>query len=148
MFNVSMYTDGSCFRNGSETAIGGYCAILTFGTHERIIHGYESRTTNNRMELRAIIEGVKALKAPSSITVYTDSMYVVKGAASLRSWLKDSRPHANMDLWQELIDAGKQGKHHLSFQHVPGHSGNPMNERCDKIARNQSLQGSIFNMCS
>ena len=136
LYEVTMHTDGACSNNGSETAVGGWCAILLCKGKERVLRGYESRTTNNRMELRAVIEGVKALTKPSSITVYTDSQYVCVGAANMRKWLKshpESRP--NMDLWNELITVGRNGGHKITFRKVTGHSGDPMNERCDAIAK-------------
>ena len=139
LYQVILHTDGSCSRNGSETAVGGWCAILICNGHEKVLRGYESRTTNNRMELRAVIEGVRALKKPSNVTVHTDSTYVCTGAANMKKWLKmPQNPHANMDLWSELITIGKEGGHHIVFQHVKGHAGDPMNERCDAIARAQS----------
>lgn len=138
MFQVDLYTDGSCSCNGSETAVGGWCAILLCNGVEKEYHGWESRTTNNRMELRAVIEGVRQLKKPCQITVYTDSQYVVTSAGNMKTWLHSNKPHPNMDLWSELIQLGKAGKHKIKFQHTKGHAGDPMNERCDKIARSMS----------
>lgn len=140
MFSVSLFTDGSCSRNGSETAVGGWCAILQYNGSQKVCRGYESHTTNNRMELRAVIEGIKALRKPCEVTVYTDSMYIITGINNMRKWLQSSTPRANWDLWQELISAGKRGGHHLTFHHVKGHNGHPMNERCDQIARQQTAQ--------
>lgn len=140
MYAVSMYTDGSCSHNGFEDATGGWCAILQCNGREKKIRGWESSTTNNRMELRAVIEGVRSLKCPCEVTVFTDSQYVITGATNMKAWLKSSRPHPNMDLWNELIQLGKAGKHHIKFQHTKGHSGNPMNELCDKIARSESTK--------
>ena len=136
LYEVTMYTDGACSNNGFETAAGGWCTCLSCKGKELWLKGYESPTTNNRMELRAVIEGVKALTKPSSIQVYTDSQYVCVGAANMRKWLKDKPgAHPNMDLWNELIAVGKNGGHKLTFHKVDGHSGDPMNERCDKLAK-------------
>ena len=140
MYQVTVYTDGSCSGNGQETAVGGWAAIIRCNGAERVIRGYESRTTNNRMELRAVIEAVKFLKKPSEIAVYTDSQYICTGAAQMKKWLKQATPHANMDMWNELITEGRKGKHHLTFHHISGHSGNTLNDRCDAIARQQSQQ--------
>lgn len=144
LYEVAIHTDGACSHNGSETAVGGWCAILRCKGKERVLRGYESHTTNNRMELRAVIEGVKALKKPSAISVYTDSQYVCQGAASMRMWLQHpNHGHANMDMWRELIAAGRNGGHKITFHKVTGHSGDLMNERCDTIARQQSVKGAI-----
>ena len=140
MFQVDMYTDGSCSGNGTETAVGGWCAILRYNGVEKEYHGWESHTTNNRMELRAVIEGVRQLKHPCHVTVYTDSQYVVTSAYSMKKWLKSNKPHANMDMWYELIRVGRDGQHKIQFQHAKGHAGDPMNERCDKIARSEATK--------
>lgn len=140
-YEVSLYTDGSCSRNGDPNAVGGWCSILTCNGKEKMIKGYEARATNNRMELRAVIEGVKALKAPSAVTVYSDSEYVTKNSASVQKWLAQKTPRANMDLWQELVDTAKAGKHTVKFEHVKGHWGHPYNTRCDKIARQETSLG-------
>lgn len=139
MYQVTVYTDGACSNNGDERAVGAWCAILQYQGHEKEIHGIESGTTNNRMELRAVIEAVKSLKSPSEVVVITDSQYVCVGAANMRAWIKSGKPHANMDMWRELIDAGNNGKHRITFQHVKGHAGHPENERCDTIARSAVL---------
>lgn len=140
-YQVSMYTDGSCSRNGDPNAVGGYCAILTCKGKEKTVKGYEARTTNNRMELRAVIEGMKALKAPSAVTVYTDSEYVAKNSTSAAKWLAEGTSRANMDLWKQLLDTAKAGQHELAFEHVKGHIGHPYNTRCDKIARQETSLG-------
>ena len=143
-YEVILHTDGSCSNNGSETAVGGWCAILTCKGREKVLRGYESHTTNNRMELRAVIEGIRALTKPSNVLVHTDSEYVCKSAASMKSWLRSpNNTHANMDLWQELISVGKKGGHKIKFQHVKGHSGDPMNERCDAIAKQKTIKYAV-----
>ena len=138
MFKVTIWTDGSCSRNGTEHATGAWCAVLVCNGKKKEISGYESGTTNNRMELRAVIEAVKCLKKPCEITVLTDSQYVCQGAANMRTWMKTKSTRPNMDMWQELIAEGNKGKHHLVFQKVTGHSGDLINEHCDQVARKLS----------
>lgn len=133
---VIIYTDGACSRNGSKGAIGGYGAIIKFGEHERVVRGNAIGTTNNRMELSAVIAAVKVLKKPCDIQVVTDSQYVINGAKSMRAWLQ-KKDLPNRDLWLQLIDAGNKGGHKMKFLHVMGHTGDVYNERCDKIAREQ-----------
>lgn len=141
MINVNLYTDGACSRNGMEHASGGWCAILDYNGTRKKISGFESATTNNRMELTAVIEGVKALKKPCQITVHTDSQYVCSGVSNYREWMsrgwktaKGSVPK-NRDLWDQLVKVGLTGGHKLKFVHVEGHAGHEMNEACDKQAR-------------
>lgn len=136
MFQVTIYTDGACSRNGAKNAIGGYGTIIVCGEHEKIIRGHAIGTTNNRMELTAVIAGVLALKKPCQIQVMTDSQYVVSGAKSMRTWLQ-KKDLPNKDLWLQLIEAGNKGGHKMKFIHVEGHSGEVYNERCDRIAREQ-----------
>lgn len=124
MQSTTIYTDGACRGNPGP---GGWACILKTETAEKELSGGESLTTNNRMELTAVIEGVKACPQGSLITVVTDSTYVM------------SKKHKkNLDLWAQLNHALKQGKHVLSFKHVYGHSGNPLNERCDRLASQEA----------
>lgn len=133
MCNVHIYTDGACSGN---PGVGGYGAILIYNEHEKIIRGYHPDTTNNQMELAAVIAAIRALKKPCDITVYTDSNYVCDGWASLGKWLaKKKLP--NRELWQILNRETFAGNHNLKFQKVTGHSGDVMNERCDHIAKEQ-----------
>ena len=134
MFNVTIYTDGACSGN---PGVGGYGAILTCNGHERIVRGYSNGiTTNNRMELTAVIEAIKALKSPCEVTVHTDSNYICQSVTHDRKWLTcDSRP--NKDLWIELITLGLKGNHKIRFVKVKGHAGLIQNERCDRIAKEQ-----------
>lgn len=147
MINVVMYTDGASSNNGKPNANGGYAAILKCGTQEKIIRGTKAGATNNQMELLAIIEGVKALKKPCEITVFTDSKYVCDVAASMkecisRGWTnKSGKEIANKEMWVQLIHAGKEGKHHITFQHIAGHSGITDNERANWIAQEQAKKG-------
>lgn len=136
MFNVTIHTDGACSRNGAKDAVGGYGAIIVCGDHEKVVRGHAVGTTNNRMELMAVIAGVLALKKPCQIQVVTDSQYVVSGSKSMRAWLQ-KKDLPNKDLWLQLIEAGNKGGHKIKFVKVQGHSGEVYNERCDAIAREQ-----------
>ncbi len=141
MKKLEMYTDGACSGNPGP---GGYGTILRYGQAEKEISGGEARTTNNRMELMAVIAGLEALKEPCSITLYTDSRYVADGiakgwAASWRAhgWKKaDKSPALNPDLWERLLDLLE--KHDVKIVWVKGHAGHPENERCDEMAVRQS----------
>jgi len=134
--NVQIYTDGACRGN---PGIGGWGASLSYnGTHKEI-YGGEPETTNNRMELTAVIEALKALKQPSDLTIYSDSKYVLSGINEWmpnwkkRNWKTASRkPVKNVDLWQ-LLDAQIQ-PHTIEWVWVKGHSGNLGNERADELA--------------
>lgn len=134
---VDIYTDGACSGN---PGVGGYCAILLFNGIEKIVSGLEKETTNNRMELAAVIEGLKALKEPCEVNLYSDSQYVVNAVNEgwLDGWVKadfrQESKHAvkNVDLWKKLIPL--LNKHKVNFIKVKGHSDNEYNNRCDKIA--------------
>ena len=137
MDTVFLYTDGACSGNPGP---GGFCAILKYGEYEKIISaGFES-TTNNRMELSAVIEGLKALKRSCNVTVVSDSKYVCDAINQnwLSNWKKkgwkksDGKAVLNPELWQELDELLQ--KHSVTFQWIKGHAGHPENERCDKIA--------------
>lgn len=137
MDNVMLYTDGACSGNPGP---GGYCSILVMGEHRKYISGGEVNTTNNRMELTAVIEGLRALKRPCNVTVVSDSKYVCDAINQhwLVNWQKkgwkksDGKPVLNPDLWQELIKL--LSVHTVEFQWIKGHAGHPFNEECDKIA--------------
>ena len=137
MFNVTIYTDGACAGN---PGVGGYGAILTCNGQEKIIRGCEpTTTTNNRMELKAALEAIKALKKPCNVEIFTDSQYLINCSTHERAWFElDSRP--NKDLWFELISVGLKGQHKIRFVKVAGHSGIAMNERCDRIAKEQCIK--------
>ena len=133
---VRIHTDGACKGNPGR---GGWGALLQFGDHERELFGGEAHTTNNRMELTAVIRALEALKRGCSVEVYTDSEYVKNGiTAWLPSWKRrgwktaDGKPVKNVDLWQRL-DALVQ-KHQVQWQWVKGHAGDPGNERADALA--------------
>jgi ribonuclease HI len=133
---VEIYTDGACRGNPGP---GGWAALLLYGGHEREISGGDLATTNNRMELTAVIRALEALKRPVHGRIYTDSQYVRQGVLEwLSQWKRrgwktaDKKPVKNQDLWQEL-DALTQ-KHELEWHWVKGHSGNAGNERVDELA--------------
>jgi ribonuclease HI len=135
---VVLYTDGACSGNPGP---GGWGAVLIFGSHRRELSGGHPATTNNRMELQAVIEGVAALKRRVPVVVYTDSTYVMKGmtewitAWKARGWRTASKqPVKNADLWRRLDEV--LSGHEVRWQWVKGHSGDPENERADELARN------------
>ncbi len=137
MDKIMLYTDGACSGNPGP---GGYCAILKAGEHTKCISGSEKHTTNNRMELRAVIEGLKALKRSCDVTVVSDSKYVCDAVNQkwIYSWIKkgwkksDGKAVLNPEMWQELY--ALMGKHNVTFQWIKGHAGHPFNEKCDEIA--------------
>ncbi len=137
MKTVTLYTDGACSGNPGP---GGWGAILMFGEHRKELSGGERRTTNNRMELTAVIRGLEELKEPCIVELYSDSKYVIdaleKGWAKgwkARGWVKsDKKPALNPDLWERLLDLC--GVHTVKLHWVKGHADNPYNNRCDKLA--------------
>jgi ribonuclease HI len=136
MKQVDIFTDGACKGNPGP---GGWAAILRMGAHEKELTGGEAATTNNRMEMTAILRGLSALNEPCAVTVHTDSRYVIDGMTQWifgwqkRGWLNAAKkPVANEDLWRELIAAARP--HKVSWEWVKGHSGHPENERCDSLA--------------
>lgn len=134
---VDIFTDGACSGNPGP---GGWAAILRAGKHEKELSGGEAATTNNRMELTAVIRALEALKQPSAAVVHTDSRYVMDGAVK---WLKrwkangwrtaDKKPVKNEELWRALDDAS--ARHAVSWHWVEGHAGHAENERADALAR-------------
>jgi ribonuclease HI len=134
---IEIFTDGACSGNPGP---GGWGAILRSGVHEKEISGGDRATTNNRMELTAAIEGLKALKAPGEVIVYTDSKYVMDGITRwIRKWKSngwktgDRKPVKNGDLWRALDEACS--RHEVKWRWVRGHDGHDMNERADALAR-------------
>lgn len=135
---VTIYTDGACSGNPGK---GGWGAILIYGDAVKEISGGEDNTTNNRMELKAVIEALKALKSPCDVEIYSDSAYVVNAFTQkwIDNWIKnnwktaDKKSVKNVDLWQELLVLIKT--HNVTFKKVKGHSDNELNERCDKLAK-------------
>jgi ribonuclease HI len=137
MDEIDIYTDGACSGNPGP---GGWGAILRFGTHEKEIWGGEPQTTNNRMELTAVIRALELLKRPVAARVHTDSQYVQKGISEwihgwkARGWKTAAKaPVKNVDLWQALDRAAS--RHRLDWVWVRGHAGHPENERADELAR-------------
>ena len=137
MKQVEIFTDGSCSGNPGP---GGWGAVLRFGGHEKELSGGESQTTNNRMELTAVIEALRALKEPCAVTLTTDSKYVCDSISKgwvygwqKRGWRKgDGKPALNPDLWQQLLPLLEM--HDVRLVWVKGHAGHPENERCDRLA--------------
>lgn len=136
---ITVYTDGSCLGN-TQNSPGGWAAIIVHPKKELVLRGFCTATTNNRMELTAVIEAVKALTKPCSITIVTDSTYVIMDNSRMAKWLNKSDKYKNMDLWQELVRVAKDGHHKIAYQHVYGHTGQVYNERCDRIAKEQALK--------
>ena len=133
---IEIYTDGACRGNPGP---GGWGALLKMGTREKELKGAEPATTNNRMELTAVIRALEALKRPVQARVYTDSEYVRRGisewlpAWKSRGWrTADRQPVKNQDLWQRLDELA--ARHDLEWRWVPGHAGVPGNERADRLA--------------
>jgi ribonuclease HI len=139
---VTIYTDGGADPN---PGIGGWAALLRFGDHEKELSGNEPKTTNNRMELRAAIEALRALRRPCVVELHTDSQYVRRGItegvpkwASAGWQTKSGRPVPNADLWQEL--QALVHRHTINWHWVQGHSGDAANERVDRLAREARLR--------
>ncbi len=137
MKSIEMFTDGACSGNPGP---GGWGTILRYNGVEKELSGGERQTTNNRMELTAVISGLEALKEKCKVVVTTDSKYVVDGivngwAKSWRAngWVKsDRKPALNPDLWGRLLDLIDE--HEVEFKWIKGHAGHPENERCDRLA--------------
>ncbi len=148
MKKVELFTDGACSGNPGP---GGFGVILKYNeTIKEISAGYKS-TTNNRMELLAVITGLEALKFPCEVTVYSDSKYVVDAIAKgwlyswqMKGWRKsDGKPALNVDLWQRLVPL--LDKHEVDFVWLKGHAGHEYNEKCDKLAVAASLSDNLLD---
>ena len=143
MKEIRLYTDGACHGNPGP---GGYGVVLLFGEHRKELSGGYRKTTNNRMELKAVIKGLEALRGKCKVELYSDSKYVVdalsKGwAAKWRAngWRRNRRePAINPDLWGRLLELCEA--HDVTSHWVKGHSGNPDNERCDRLATEAATQ--------
>ena len=135
MKKITLFSDGSALGNPGP---GGYGVILRFGESERELSGAYEHTTNNRMELLGVIEGLRALKEPCVVDVISDSSYVVKGINEwLVNWIKkDFKKVKNPDLWKDYIEVSKP--HKINAIWVRGHDGHIENERCDKLARDEA----------
>lgn len=138
MKRVTLYTDGACSGNPGP---GGWGVVLLYGDHRKELNGGDPETTNNRMEITAVIEGLKALKFPCEVDIYSDSAYTVNAFRehwvdgwACSGWKKaDKKPVLNADLWQELLELTH--KHKVIFHKVKGHADNELNNRCDELAR-------------
>jgi ribonuclease HI len=137
---IEIFTDGSCLGNPGK---GGWCAILRYKGHQKILSGAEKNTTNNRMELLAVIKALEALKEECEVELYSDSTYVLKGLSEwLEGWIeRNFKKVKNVDLWKRYIEVSKPHKIHINW--IKGHSGHKENELCDKIAKEeaQKLEG-------
>ena len=141
MKHITIYTDGACSGNPGP---GGWGAILEWNGTEKELSGGEAQTTNNRMELTAVISALRALKEPCEVSLYTDSKYVCDAVqkrwvygSRARGWIKaDKKPALNVDLWQELLPLLET--HRVSWNWVKGHADNAKNNRCDELAVAQS----------
>ncbi len=137
MPEVELFTDGACSGNPGP---GGWGAILKMGAHRKELSGGEASTTNNRMELSAVIAGLRALKCPCRVSLTTDSKYIVDAVTQgwavrwqKNGWLRNRKePALNPDLWETLL--GLLSVHQVTFHWVKGHAGHPENERCDALA--------------
>ena len=146
MKEVTIYTDGACSGNPGA---GGYGVVLMYGAAKKeLAEGYE-KTTNNRMELLAVIRGLEALKEPCRVNLYSDSKYVVDAIEKgwvvkwkQNGWMRNKKERAsNVDLWEQLLVM--LAKHQVKFIWVKGHADNPWNERCDELARMAIQKGDL-----
>lgn len=138
MKEIDIYTDGACSFNPGP---GGWAAVLLYGGIRKEISGGQDNTTNNRMEMSAVIKALEGLKEPCKVTIYSDSAYLIN--AFEQSWLvkwqkngwinSKKKPVENKDLWVTLLDL--ESKHQVNFVKVKGHSNNELNNRCDDLAR-------------
>ena len=140
MKKVEIFTDGACKGNPGP---GGWGALLRNGAHEKELSGGEADTTNNRMEMKAVIEALNALKQPCEVELYSDSKYVIDGITKWihgwqkRGWVNAAKkPVANAELWQLLLKA--TSRHNITWHWVKGHSGHPENERVDQLASDEA----------
>ena len=138
MNQIEIYTDGACKGNPGP---GGWGVLLRSGTTQKELYGGEPSTTNNRMELMAVIQALEALKRPCAVTLYLDSQYVLKGITEwlpgwkAKGWKTASKqPVKNAELWKRLDDLLVQGGHVVDWRWVRGHAGDPGNERADALA--------------
>ena len=141
MKQVEVFTDGACKGNPGP---GGWGAVLRMGSHEKDLSGSDPDTTNNRMEMTAVIRALNALTEPCHVALHTDSRYVIDGMTKWihgwkkKGWINASRqPVRNADLWHDLIEA--TARHRIDWIWVKGHSGHPENDRADKLASDAAL---------
>ena len=143
MKRVEAFTDGACKGNPGP---GGWGVVLRMGQHEKELSGHEAHTTNNRMELTAVIRALDALKEPCHVALHTDSRYVIDGITKwIFGWQKNGwinsqkKPVLNADLWQELLESRR--RHRIDWIWVKGHDGHPENERADRLGSDAALAG-------
>lgn len=138
MKEVTIYTDGACSGNPGP---GGWAAVLIYKNHQKEISGHEEQTTNNRMEMTAAIKALKQLKEPCYVCLYSDSAYLINAFQQqwIEKWQRNGwrtaakNPVENKDLWEQLVELTQC--HKVEWCKVEGHSGNPLNERCDQLAK-------------
>ncbi len=146
MKKITIFTDGACSGNPGP---GGFGAILRYNDHEKELSGGFADTTNNRMELLAVITGLEALREPCEVTIVTDSQYVVNGIEKgwakrwkANNWMRNRNEKAsNIDLWERLLN--QLSMHKARFQWIRGHAGHPENERCDALAVRAASQAGL-----
>ncbi len=147
MKDITIYTDGACTGNPGP---GGYGVILLYTGHKKELSEGYRQTTNNRMELMAVIAGLETLSEPCRVTIYSDSKYIVDAVTQgwakrwrANKWKRNKREYAkNPDLWERLLDVCE--RHEVTFRWVKGHAGDPNNERCDRLAVQASRQPSLL----
>ena len=145
MKKVDIYTDGACSNNPGP---GGYGAVLCYNAKQKELSGGCELTTNNRMELSAVINALEAIKEPCEVNLYSDSKYVVDSVSKgwvykwkTNNWKRGKEKALNVDLWIKLLSLLE--KHEVKFIWVKGHNQNPLNERCDELAREYILKGKL-----
>ena len=139
MKNVTIYTDGACSKNPGP---GGWGGIVIYDNHRREVSGFEENTTNNMMELKAVIESLKVLKENCNVKLHTDSKYIVD---SITKWVHNwkingwrtakKEPVKNRQLWEDILNLSEM--HNIEWHWVKGHDGNQLNEECDQLAKHQ-----------
>lgn len=140
MKEITIYTDGACSFNPGP---GGWAAVLKYGEYEKELSGFIGETTNNRMEIFAAVQGLRALKEPCNVSIYSDSAYLVNAFQKgwIQNWQRNNWRNAskqaveNQDLWNQLLIV--MSKHQVNWIKVKGHADNPYNNRCDELARAQ-----------
>ncbi len=143
MKKIEIYTDGACSGNPGP---GGWAAVLLYNEHYKEISGFETHTTNQRMELKAALEALKVLKQPCAVSLYSDSAYLINafqknwlGGWERKGWVTaGKKPVANQDLWREILALTKN--HTLQWIKVKGHADNKLNNRCDQLAKEEIIK--------
>lgn len=144
--NIQLFTDGACLGNPGP---GGWAALLRYQEHEKMFSGGEKETTNNRMEMTAVLEGLKAIKEPARVHIISDSKYVIDAFEKnwIAGWLRNgwrnsqNKPVANREIWEDLIAMVKH--HEVTWEWVKGHAGHDENERVDQQARDEAKKAQL-----